>query len=79
VKAEKKIRITLDLTPELYGRLERLETTARAGSKATLIRDALRVYEFIVTKTVEGCGFRMVNKRGKEETLIFVGTPSVDG
>lgn len=70
-----KIRITLDLTPDLYRRLERLETMAQAGSKATLIRDALRVYEFIVTRTVEGCGFRLVSKRGKEETLVFVGIP----
>jgi hypothetical protein len=77
-KDKDKIRITLDLTPELYGRLERLEAAAQAGSKATLIRDALRVYEFIVNKTSEGCGFRMVNKRGKEETLVFVGAPMAD-
>lgn len=76
MKTEKnKIRITLDLTPDLYDRLERLEAAAQAGSKATLIRDALRVYEFIVNKTVEGCAFRMVNKRGKEESLVFVGMP----
>ena len=78
MKPDKKIRITLDLTPDLYDRLERLEATAQAGSKATLIRDALRVYEFIVNKTIEGCGFKMVNKRGKEETLIFVGAPPTD-
>lgn len=75
-KDKDKIRITLDLTPELYDRLERLETAEQAGSKATLIRDALRVYEFIVNKSIEGCDFRI--KRGKEETLVFVGAPQAD-
>ena len=63
---EKKIRLTLDVTPELYERLEALERKTEAGSKANLIRQALQLYEYFVIRTVD---------EGKE---IIVRTPPDD-
>jgi phage protein U len=63
---EKKIRLTLDVTPEFYERLEALERKTEAGSKANLIRQALQLYEYFVIRTVD---------EGKE---IVVRTPSDD-
>jgi hypothetical protein len=51
---ERKIRLTIDVTPEFYERLERLEKRTEVGSKATLIRQALQLFEYFVLKTEEG-------------------------
>jgi hypothetical protein len=62
--SERKIRLTLDVTPEFYERLQALERKTEAGSKANLIRQALQLYEYFVTRTVD---------EGKE---IIVRTPT---
>ena len=71
---QKKIRITLDLTPQFYERLEQLASMVEAESKSTLIRDALQIYEYIAKKTAQGYEFHAANKEGKEETIVFLGT-----
>ena len=63
---DRKIRLTLDVTPEFYDRLEALERKTEAGSKANLIRQALQLYEYFVARTVD---------EGKE---IVVRTPPAD-
>jgi len=70
----KKIRVTLDLTPDFYHRLEELEGLVEAGTKANLIRQALQLYEYVAKKTIEGHSFRAVSRDGQEETLVFIGT-----
>jgi hypothetical protein len=50
---DRKIRLTLDVTPEFYDRLEALERKTEAGSKANLIRTALQLYEYFVIRTVD--------------------------
>jgi phage protein U len=64
---DRKIRLTLDVTPEFYDRLEALERKTEAGSKANLIRQALQLYEYFVIRTVD---------EGKE---VVVRTPPADG
>lgn len=73
--SEKKVRVTLDLTPQFYERLKQLEELTEAGTKANLIRQALQLYEYVAKKTQDGYSFRAV-KDGDEETLVFLG-PSV--
>jgi len=51
---DRKVRLTIDVTPEFYERLERLERRTEAGSKATVIRQALQLFEYFVLKTEEG-------------------------
>lgn len=46
--------MTVDLTPDFYDRLERLEQKTYLGSKATVIRHALAIYEYLVTATESG-------------------------
>ena len=65
-EADRKIRLTLDVTPEFYERLEALERKTEAGSKANLIRQALQLYEYFVIRTVD---------EGKE---IIIRTPPDD-
>jgi hypothetical protein len=50
---ERKIRLTLDVTPDFYERLGALERKTEAGSKANLIRTALQLYEYFVIRTVD--------------------------
>ena len=67
------IRVTLDLSPQFFDRLDQLRILVDAESKVSLIRDALRIYEFIAKKTVvEGCSFTCVSKSGESETIRFI-------
>jgi predicted transcriptional regulator len=49
----KTTRITIDLTPELNERLEKLANTMGA-SKSDTVRDALRVLEYLVERNEAG-------------------------
>jgi len=69
----KKVRITLDLTPDAYSRLNDLSESVGADSKANLIRQALQLYEYVAKRHREGCEFRAVKQDGKEETIVFLG------
>ncbi len=73
---EKKVRVTLDLTPAFYERLEDLERLVEGGSKANVIRQALQLYEYIAQKSRNGWDFRAV-KNGDEETIVFLGATPV--
>lgn len=69
---KKKVRVTLDLTPQFYERLEELEDLVDAGSKANVIRQALQLYEYITKKTLAGATFKTVDKNGHEESVVFL-------
>lgn len=69
--ANKKVRITVDLSAAFYNRLDALETITQAESKAGVIRQALQVYEYVARKTMEGYIFRATSPDGKEETPLF--------
>ena len=71
---EKKVRVTIDLTPQFNQRLEQLEVLIDgASSKADVIRQALQLYEYVARRTVEGYTFRAVSRSGREENLVFFG------
>jgi hypothetical protein len=71
VKAsEKKTRVTLDLTPDFYRRLEDLEAVVGAESKAGLIREALQLYEYVAQKVKDGYTFK-IQKGADEKELVF--------
>jgi len=69
----RKIRITVDLSPALFERLERLTELMGAESKATVIRDALRLLEYVAEQTAEGHRFFRETPAGEKEALVFLG------
>ena len=75
VSSEKKVRVTVDLKPQLYDRLEALEQLVGADSKADVIREALQLYEFIVKRVVAGARVSMT-MNGKEEIVSFFNMPN---
>ncbi|HEV7517118.1 MAG TPA: hypothetical protein VGR07_12525 [Thermoanaerobaculia bacterium] len=72
---EKKVRVSLDVTPKFYGRLEELERLVEAESKAGVIRQALQLYEFMVKRYLEGARFKVV-KGGEEQEIAFFTLPT---
>ena len=71
--SDKKVRVTIDLTPQFNQRLEELEELVDANSKADIIRQALQLYEYVARRTIEGYTFRAVARNGREENLVFFG------
>lgn len=74
-KPDEKVRVTLDLSPTFYERLTRLEEMVDLDTKAGLLRQALQLYEYVVTKSLEGYTFRLADPEGKEEKLVFFDIP----
>lgn len=72
-KGSEKVRITLDLSPEFYNRLEKLERCVDAESKAQVIREALRLYEYVVHRYGEGDVFLTRTKDGVETPIVLLG------
>lgn len=65
------VRITVDLTPEQYARLQQLEASTGAESKASIVRRAIRLADFIVAKRAEGFEFHCT-KDGEREQLVLL-------
>jgi Arc/MetJ-type ribon-helix-helix transcriptional regulator len=76
--AGRKVRITVDLSPALYARLERLTELLGAETKATVIRDALRLLEYVAEETADGRRFFREAPNGDKEALVFLGIESLD-
>ncbi len=70
---ERKVRITVDLSPQLFGRLERLTELVGAESKATVLRDALRLLEYFAEHSSQGDRFYREAPNGDREALVVFG------
>jgi hypothetical protein len=75
-KPERKIRITLDVSQDFYARLEALEGRVNAPSKASVIRDALQLYEYIADRQKAGWRFEATAPSGEKEHPVFLNLPS---
>jgi hypothetical protein len=64
-----KVRMTVDLTPEFRERLEKLEEKTYLGNKATVIRHALALYEYLITMTEGGSEIVVRSPNGEERHL----------
>lgn len=65
----KMTRMTVDLTPEFRERLEKLEAKTYLGNKATVIRHALAIYEYLVDMTESGSEIVVRTPKGEERHL----------
>ena len=54
VQTGKKKRIQFEFSPEAFNRLEDVKRQVGASTYASLVRDALRVYEYLAKKQAEG-------------------------
>ena len=64
-----KVRMTVDLTPEFRERLEKLAEKTYLGNKATVIRHALAIYEYLLMEIEEGSEVVVRSPEGKERHL----------
>ncbi len=69
---KKKTRVTIDLNEAAYRRLEFLEETLDVSSKADVIRDALKLYDFCIGKVKAGGSVQVtLNGETTPSTLVF--------
>ena len=64
-------RVQMDLTEKSFERLKDLKNKAEAGSYSEVMKDALRVYEFVLSKDLEGSKF-FIEEAGKALTEIKI-------
>lgn len=68
---EKRIRLSLDLTQKQYGRLTALENEF-GSTKAEIVRNALRLYDYVAERSLAGETFRSIDKDGRATDVVFV-------
>jgi hypothetical protein len=68
---EKRIRLTLDLTPKQFAKLQGLEEETGA-TKMEIVRNALRLYSYIADRALAGDSFRAVDKDGNAAEVVLV-------
>jgi len=73
LKKSDKVRVTVDLSPEVYEILPVLMKMSFTQTKAELIRNAIRYYRFILLQEEKGSTFCVKNPDGtyKEVLLVF--------
>jgi hypothetical protein len=66
-------RVQLDMPDASFQRLRRIKEVAEAASYAEVIRDALRVFEYLLEQDVAGSRFFLEDKSGqKSEIKLFI-------
>ena len=73
---KRKTRISLDLSRVAFERLSNLETLVDADSKADLIRDALRLYEYLVKQSLKGSRLQCVSPDGTVTEVFTTSLPT---
>ena len=70
--SEKKVRVQIDLAPQSYDRLKRLKEVTEASSYTDVLRDALRLYEYLIDVDQKGSRVLIADKKGNQsEIKIF--------
>ncbi|HEX4962478.1 MAG TPA: hypothetical protein VF173_16710 [Thermoanaerobaculia bacterium] len=62
-------RMTVDLTPEFKKRLESLTARTYLGNKATVIRHALTIFEYLVEVTERGGSIVVQTPSGEKRPI----------
>jgi Arc/MetJ-type ribon-helix-helix transcriptional regulator len=67
-RLREKVRVTLDLTPELNDRLERLTELTGASSKSEVVRAGLRLLEYMAGRHHDG--YEFLQRKGDRVEII---------
>jgi hypothetical protein len=64
--SDSKHRVQFDFAPGALARVDRLVQITEAPTRADVVRNALRVYEWLVDKALEGKSIIIVGKSARE-------------
>jgi hypothetical protein len=73
---KEKVRISLDLSRAAFDRLSALEGLTESCSKADLLRDALRLYEYLVKQSLKGSRIQCVSPSGEITSVFATSIPT---
>lgn len=74
VAKAKTRRVQMDLSEGSFDRLQRLKELADVSSYSEIMRDAIRLYEFLLQEDVAGSKFHIEGPEGKiKEVKLFLG------
>ena len=65
-----KTRVQFDFTPDALGQLDDLKGRIKASNRAEVVRNALRVLQWLVD-TLKSGGRILVERDGKVESVVF--------
>jgi len=70
ISTSKRHRVQLDFSDEAYRRLAQIRDLAGTNSNSELVRDALRVYEWMLLLRRSGKSLRVVSSEGDNEERV---------
>ncbi len=65
-----RLRVQLDFSEEAFNRLEDLRKETDAASKADVIRDALRIYEWLAEQSRAGRFIEVQDEEGRQVSRV---------
>ncbi|MGL4234687.1 hypothetical protein [Tabrizicola sp.] len=66
-------RVQMDLPENSFSRLERLKASTDASSYSVIMKDAIRIFEFLVIEQEAGSRFFIEDKDGeKRQIQLFI-------
>lgn len=68
--AEEKYRVQFDFTGEALSQLDELKLNLRATNRAEVIRQALRIMQWLI-ETLRGGGRILVERNGQVQSVVF--------
>lgn len=68
-----KKRITLDVTPEFYDRMETLQATMGEVTKAQMVCLSLQLLEYVAKQRADGVQFFERDSDGRLREVVFIG------
>jgi predicted DNA-binding protein len=66
----KTIKVTVNLTPQMYEHLCTLESKTGTGSKASIMRKGLEIYGKLVNEVNDGYDIKL--KKGNKEKFVLI-------
>jgi len=73
-KTPDTVRLTLDLSSDDSARLAHLTAEVGATSKAQVVREALRLYDYMVQRSRAGDALLARTPEGGETTIVLLGS-----
>jgi ribonucleotide monophosphatase NagD (HAD superfamily) len=74
-KNNKKIRVTLDLSPKAAARLNKLQELLELDTKASVIRQSLQLHEFLINEARSGKKVFIVDDKEKAVEIVILLVP----
>jgi len=64
-EAKKTRRVQMELSEDSFARLQKVKEMSEASSYTDVVKDALRLYEYVLNNEIDGTKFMLEDNKGR--------------